>query len=974
MIGRTVSHYRVLDKLGQGGMGEVFLALDTSLDRKVALKFLPPGLQGDEVARQRFLREAKSAAAIDHPFICNIHEVGKTEGKNFIAMEYIEGETLKDRMMRAPLPLQEALSIADEIAQALGKAHQQNIVHRDLKPSNIMLTPEGHAKVMDFGLAKRVIATEEVAQETPTDLTVAGSTVGTIPYMSPEQILSQEVDQRSDLFSFGIILYEMVGGKHPFWKGTSLATSHSILSHTPPAIPGGSDLLSRRLRATLQKALQKKPELRYSSSSELRKDIHDCLVVSIAPESGSRFFRDRRIVAASIALILGLTAVAAWLWQQNHRVHWVHTVALPQISQMIDRDRLYAALRLIKEARLVLPEDPELERLFSQVSVPMSIETSPPGADIYLRDYSSQTQEWEFLGVSPVPRVYLPFAAVRWRIARAGYEPLEAASSSVASGVIRFRLEAEGFRKPGMVPVPGGFFTLGGKRVELEDYRLDRFEVSNEEYKKFFDSGGYETPEYWEQSFVAEGGPLSWEEAVRKMVDRTGRTGPAGWELGTYLEGRSQYPVSGVSWYEADAYCRFAGKQLPTVYHWWKAAGLGRDIRSPIVRLSNFEGKEPAPVGTFQGLSPFGSYDMAGNVKEWCWNAAVAGRYVLGGAWNEAPYMFNEDESRDPWQREENLGFRCAEFKEADPLLGPIEAIFRDYSREEPVSDEVFEVFRSLYSYDRAELNSEVESNTEELHWWLERVTMDAAYGGERLILLLFLPKEVPPPYQGVVYAPGIDALWMESSRDLGFEMSMLDFIVKSGRAVIFPIYKGTYERRLRNRGSNAYRDMVIQWPKDLGRSLDYLEERPDIDSERLAYYGLSFGASLGLILTALEDRFRASVLVAGGLDSSRPPREVEKFHFLPRIHTPTLMLAGRIDFIYPVETSLEPMNRLLGTPEKDKKLVLFDSGHIVPRLPMIKEILDWLDQYLGSVQRTREVPGRELEEATSPVREPVPD
>ena len=172
----------------------------------------------------------------------------------------------------------------------------------------------------------------------------------------------------------------------------------------------------------------------------------------------------------------------------------------------------------------------------------------------------------------------------------------------------------------------------------------------------------------------------------------------------------------------------------------------------------------------------------------------------------------------------------------------------------------------------------------------------------------------------------------------------------------------------------DAYRDMVMQWSKDLGRSLDYLEGRPDIDSERLAYYGLSFGASLGLILTALEDRFGASVFVAGGLDSSRPPREVDKFHFLPRIRTPTLMLAGRIDFIYPVETSLEPMYRLLGTPEKDKKLVLFDSGHIVPRLPMIKEILDWLDHYLGPVQRTREVPARELEEATSPVRETVRD
>ncbi|MDA2928026.1 serine/threonine protein kinase, partial [Acidobacteria bacterium AH-259-G07] len=206
MIGQTISHYKILEKIGQGGMGEVFLAEDTSLDRKVALKFLPDFMQEDPTARKRFLREAKSAAALDHPYICHIHEIGEADGKNFIAMEYVEGQTLKDKLAIGSLPLKEALNTAAEIAEALETAHEKNIVHRDLKPSNIMLTPKGHVKVMDFGLAKRLVPAEGVGSQAETltaSLTKTGATLGTLAYMSPEQLRGEEVDTRSDIFSFG---------------------------------------------------------------------------------------------------------------------------------------------------------------------------------------------------------------------------------------------------------------------------------------------------------------------------------------------------------------------------------------------------------------------------------------------------------------------------------------------------------------------------------------------------------------------------------------------------------------------------------------------------------------------------------------------------------------------------------------------------------------------------------------------------
>ncbi len=200
MIGNTLGHYRILEKIGQGGMGEVFLADDTSLHRRVALKFLPPGMQQDATAHRRFIREAQSAAALDHPYICHINEICESAGRDFIVMEYVDGRSLKDRLERGPLPLEDALQIGIEVAEALDAAHAKGIIHRDIKPANIMLTLSGHAKVMDFGLAKQLISSSggPEGEEETTVLTSEGSTVGTLAYTSPEQLRGEPADPRSD--------------------------------------------------------------------------------------------------------------------------------------------------------------------------------------------------------------------------------------------------------------------------------------------------------------------------------------------------------------------------------------------------------------------------------------------------------------------------------------------------------------------------------------------------------------------------------------------------------------------------------------------------------------------------------------------------------------------------------------------------------------------------------------------------------
>jgi len=280
MIGQTVSHYKITEKLGGGGMGVVYKAEDTRLGRNVALKFLTEEMQQDATARKRFLREAKSAAALDHPYICHIHEVGEVEGKSFISMEYVQGETLSQKLTEGPLPLKNALQTAVEVAEALEAAHKNDIVHRDLKPSNIMLTPEGHVKVMDFGLAKRVTPPEGQEEEITTVLTKQGSTLGTIPYMSPEQVRGQEVDTRSDIFSFGVVLYEMLAGVNPFSKGGHMETAKAVLSDTAPPLTRYTEDIPLLLQHTIKKMLAKEPDQRYQLIHEVRTNLGELIVTS----------------------------------------------------------------------------------------------------------------------------------------------------------------------------------------------------------------------------------------------------------------------------------------------------------------------------------------------------------------------------------------------------------------------------------------------------------------------------------------------------------------------------------------------------------------------------------------------------------------------------------------------------------------------------------------------------------------------
>jgi hypothetical protein len=677
------------------------------------------------------------------------------------------------------------------------------------------------------------------------------------------------------------------------------------------------------------------------------------------------------ILFSSMALVFGSLFLVNL--RQNSKVEWARQELLPQIKRVSEENNFKEAYRLAYEAEKYIPNDSMLQLMWESISGKISLNTNPSGASIFIKPINESDSNYLFLGHSPLneARIYWDYST--WKIEFPGYQKKEFIASayelnnqtiqlinsdSLSSNQIYIPFSGWSYR-------PYGWLALMKvhKLPELEDFIIDKYEVTNKQYKVFLDNGGYRKKEFWEFPFKYSGKTLNFEKAMELFTDRTGQKGPATWEVGDYPKGKDDYPVSGISWYEAAAYAKFTGKSLPSVYHWMYAATpLLSDYISP---YSNFNNMTAAQSGSFKGIGFFGTYDMAGNVREWCNNiqSSTGNAFILGGGWSDDPYAYNIIYGQDPMDRSDINGFRCISYidnpENKDIISGDIPMHYRDFDKEKPVDNQTFEIFLRQFNYDRTELNEQIEYfTTDNMERNYEKITIDAAYGNERLPMYLLLPENAEPPYQTFIWFPSTHPFELSDSKRYMNGFMTYNNLYKTGRAVLFPVYKssferfdGTYEDILSHLGTTAYKDLMIMWVKDVSRCIDYLETRDDIDINKIAYGGVSLGAANGAIIPAVEKRIKLAILNVAGLWHADVLPEIDQINYLPRIDIPVLMINGKYDHIFPRESSQNPMFEFLGTSKENKKHYIYEHGHHVPSHIVLREMFSWLDTYFGPVE-----------------------
>ena len=966
--GERLGAYELQRLLGSGGMADVWLACrtDGAFERQVALKI--PRLQSRPVEMTaRFALERNILATLEYPGIARLYDAGMdASGVPYIAMEYVQGEPLVAWCDARGLDRKARIRLFLQVLDVVAYAHGRNVIHRDLKPSNIFVTDQGEVRLLDFGVARLLQPdTDSVL------LTRAYGLAVTPEYASPELLHGEAIDARADIYSLGVVLHELLTGARPN-QPTRPSTGDTTRLHGP-------------LQEIVMQALQPDPGERYTDVASFAAALR-----SFADGKGQSLsgrLETRHLWVVGLAALIGMAALLTWTLRQRGQERWAREDALPRLQALIAADDYAAAFDLAREIEGVLPRDPILRELEPSFSAKVMLDTAPDGAKVFYRPYAGGDKDWRFIGETPLEHVAVPIGVGLWRIEKDGYDTAllalrnpglqlgnapDADIRQLVEGVdLTIPLAAAATSPDDMVLVPAmpALIPAVGvdDLVDVPAFFIDRFEVRNRDFKEFVDAGGFAETRLWRDLPFDGGG--EWRTVVAAFVDLTGRQGPSTWRAGTYVDGTADHPVTGASWYEAVAYCRFRGKELPTAYHWYRAAGsiveFWESVSSAIVHGSNFAGRELAPVGRFGGLGPHGTYDMAGNAREWLWTQGALGRWVAGGAFAEPRYLYLQPEEALPAERSAATGFRCMRPVQAGPahesLRRPVVAQSVDYAAMKPVGDGAYSVLAQQLDYQQTPFTPRVETAAaSNPAWTVERVTLPTGYDNTSFAVQLFLPadRRSPPgvifymPHSGEFIAPVATADFDPAAGGVP-----LDFLPKSGWVLAVVAFDGAYERQWsseRRQSLNYAERFRLQqrhWREELGRTIDYLSTREDIDAGKLGWFGVSFGADTMLPLLAVEKRIGAAVLYSGGtgLRSGLPVSE-QAYNYLPRVSQPVLMLNGRWDIDSP-PAAQQRLLELLGTPVDQKKHVLFEAGHgNLPRFQVEKETLEWFDRHLANV------------------------
>jgi len=959
--GIRLGRYEVRAPLGAGGMGEVYTAYDHDLEREVAIKVLHSGAAASSDRVRRFMQEAKAASALNHPNVAHVYEVGSHDGLHFIVMEIVEGETLRDRLARGPLSIDDTLDLGLQISAALGAAHKAGIVHRDIKPENVIIHPDGYAKVLDFGLAK---LREPRGEDAATILkTGTGIAMGTLGYMAPEQLAAGEITPAADVYSLGIVLHEMVTGHRPDGKAPSDA---------PP-----------KLQAVITKATATNVSDRYPSAVEMHDDLRSISRELVATPHVAKPRSKWPLVAAAAVAVIALIAAGAWMLLRSSRQKTAARM-IASAEQLLEQRKVPEAYEAASAAAALVPEDDRLRDIIARATERVSIASDPPGAAVYLQRFKGPDARVR-AGTTPLIIPRLARADYLVTLEMQGYAPVT--RSLPIAPLYRDEMEARRLPStlaikliesskvpPRMVFVAGGPYRLQGwyrasdHEANLPDFFIDRYEVSNEEFARFVQAGGYRRRELWKHPFVHDGKTIPFEEAMARLHDTTGLPGPRSWSGGAPPAGRENHPVTDVTWYEAAAFAEWSTRKLPTVYQWEKAgrypgSRAGTSLPFGVIaegggvdatERANFRGKGTMPVDSLPfGMSPWGAEQMAGNVSEWCRNANPPGYATRGGGWNDAVYAFGRTGAYPAFYSSGNLGFRCVKSVDAKggdegDLSLAAAGFVPDYK---PVDDRKFEELRARYDYARTPLDARVIEAEDTPEWRREKIAYNVA--GKTVIAYLYLPVGFKRPLQVIHFSPAGDV--ESGTRTLRASIdSNLAPLIRGGRAVFSVALEGFLDRPVKtvdepDSRSREYVDYTVSRVTELRRGLDYLETRPDIDMSRVGFAASSAGTWAGVVLAAVENRYRSIYLIGAGVR----PNEItdapaaNRINFLPQIKPPKLLVQGRYDESSPLKSDAEPLFRLMREP---KRLHVYEGGHVPPREIYVREMQTWMDETLGPV------------------------
>ncbi len=483
-------------------MGEVYKAEDTRLKRLVAIKVIRHDKTALDQGKIRFLQEARAASALNHPNIVQIYEMDSQDGEDFIVMEFVPGQTLAQLLRTKRLSIDTALDYSNQIASALAAAHAASIVHRDIKPGNVIVSDAGAVKILDFGLAK-LEQSAGVGDSTLTagPETAAGAVVGTASYMSPEQAEGKGVDARSDIFSTRAVLYEMLTGKRAFEGDSTISVLSRVLRDTPRNVRERRPEVPQSLARIIGRCLEKDAALRYPSGRELASELMDC---RRPPRS---FGFSRRALVPAAAVLIAAFALGGWSYYRSSRARRARDEALPRIANLIAKSDFVSAFDVTRAALTYVPDDPQLKQHWSEVSIPLTLTTTPPGAKLSYRRYGDAKAPWRVVGQTPFKNVDLPLAYLHVRLERQESDPSEFATFALLMQGQNIPMLKTGGTPEGMVFVRAQAPWTGPSSVmPLPDYFLDKFEVTNGQFKKFVNAGSYRQAEVLAPS-VPEGWP-----------------------------------------------------------------------------------------------------------------------------------------------------------------------------------------------------------------------------------------------------------------------------------------------------------------------------------------------------------------------------------------------------------------------------------------------------------------------------------